>query len=145
MHGNDDFELSFWDWVVFTTPDPTNINWSLTPQIWSERHGKDANEIAFYTDLNLVIGAYFLIGASGTFDTWSALQIFNKAKYARMAVTNPLLAVPAAAILGADAYMSVMTKYAPHDHHEQPSYWMAIAQAIGAGGVGVGTGTKEYV
>jgi len=146
MHPDDTFELSFVDWMIFTVPDPSNIfKPSLAPTIWTERHGEDINEIVFYNTLNILAAGFLVLGSSGTANSWGAYQIYQRAKFARWLVTNPLVMVPVATVVGAEAYMSVMTKYAPHEHHEQPSYWRAIAQAIGAGGVGVGTGADSYV
>jgi len=139
-----EFNPSFEGYVEYSTwpLPPYSIGWPSLVRPDSDQ----ADEHAFYSAINVLVTGMVAAGPAFTFDTFGAWRIsVSFRNYSMIARATPLLAIPAAAYLGTEVYMSVMTKYAPHEHHEQPSYWRAIAQAIGAGGVGVGTGADSYV
>jgi hypothetical protein len=135
------FEPTFEGWLQYSIPSP-DFNF----QLWDERDTDKGDEVSFYNLLNTGIMGMMAAGPALTFDTFGAYMMARRFNtmytIARM---TPLLAIPVAAYVGAEVYIDVMKKWEPHEHHKKPSYWMAIAQAIGAGGVGVGTGTKDYV
>jgi cytochrome c-type biogenesis protein CcmH/NrfG len=138
--GNE-FEPTFEGWVRYSIPS-ADLNFEL----WDERDTGRGDEVSFYNLLNTGIMGLMAAGPAFTFDTFGAYMMARRFNTIFMiARMTPLLAIPAAAYLGAEVYIDVMTKYAPHEHHKQPSYWRSIAQAIGAGGLGVGTGADSYV
>lgn len=128
-----DFNPTLEDYLKYTfvIQNPANI--------WTDKTG----ETVYYLNINL--SATLLLAARGGGNNAAMLRAMMKARFIYGLATNPLVMVPLATLGLSHGYMKIMQHYAPHEHHQQPSYWRAIAQAIGAGGVGVGTGADSYV
>lgn len=108
-------------------------------KIWTDKSG----ETVFYLNINLTLTLGFASMHGG--ENIAMLRVMQKANLIKNLAMNPFILVPLATYVGAKSYMAVMTHYEPHEHHQKPSYWRSIAQAIGAGGVGVGTGADSFV
>ena len=79
-------------------------------------------------------GKYPFLSSSGAFK--GAAHILSKNPYFIGGAI--LTTVPVASVYLADQYVESMEAYAPEPQQHQTSWWRSVAQAVGAGGFGVG-------
>lgn len=98
--------------------------------------GQDAQKIGTQSVAGWMItelGIYVLGGAP-----FGATQAV-RSMATRYALSNPVIAVPAAVVLGTQAYIGTMEQLQPEEPTHQPSFWNSIGAALGGtfGGVQV--------